>query len=111
MAERLLTSEVEQGLEERGLEAVRALLAMAPPGPGSLVPGLQGSGVSAWISRSDAEFWVQRKDEERAATQARENATAARRDASRFWWNLVISCVGTIAAIMAAVEGWLSLRR
>ena len=111
MAERLLSPEVEAGLEERGLEAVRIVLATAPPKPDALVPGLRASGDLAWVSRADAEFWVRRKDEEREEARARENAAAARREASRFWWNFIITCVGTVAAIMAAVEGWLALRQ
>ena len=105
-SERTLPSEVEGGLEDRGLEAVRTLIVTAGPAAGAAVHGLMVRGASTWISRTDAEFWVERKDAERAAALKQKEAAAAWRDTIRFWVMLALTAGGAIAAGVAAWEGW-----
>jgi hypothetical protein len=109
---KLLQPEMEAGLEDRGLEAVRVLLVTSAPGAGAIVQGLEArGGNNKWISRADAEFWVRRKDGERASALEQKQASAERRDTIRFWLTLALTGLGAVAAMVAAWEGWLTLIR
>jgi hypothetical protein len=90
---RMLDRAVVDGLEDRGLEAVRILLVLggAPGEPGN-IPGLYDLRGN-YISRADAELWVER-----------ETRTAKRRQSWCFYALLFLTSVAAIASVVAAVK-------
>ena len=86
-------------MEGRGLDAVKILLAISTgPGEGAVVHGLSGPDEK-WISRSDAEAWVREQV-----------AAASRQETCRFAWTIILTAIGAVAAVIAAIEAGLVLR-
>jgi hypothetical protein len=106
---RKLRPEVVAGLEARGPDTVRILLAIAPPSVASKMDGLHATDDQG-ILRADAELWLRRKDARRAAILAQKEAdqaaSQARRDAAAWWFNWATILLGLIAAAGAIVAAW-----
>ena len=96
-----LTTAVRGGLERRGVEPARILLATAGgPAEGSIVPGLTDLNQK-WISRADAEQWLGEQDATREQTRWRKEAVLLK-------WTIastIVAGIGAFAAVFAAIEG------
>jgi hypothetical protein len=101
-----LSPEVEGGLEDRGLEAVRMLLEMAGPAPDSGVYGLRVRGGATLITRGDAEQWIRRKNAERFNPTAYHEAFWHRRETIRFWSIAATIAIVALATAVAALMVW-----